>query len=337
MLGRIVFGALLLLPAVPMAQAASFDCTKARTPFAKAICNTPDLSKADETLAKALQTALGGLSAPARAEVSDAHDKWVKFANIACTSNAKPATRPYNADGISCLENLFSDRTEQLQNSKMLGGLRIYYVDRYAALRDPDAAETNTPVATKSVSTPRIDGTDAEAQAFNHFIETGTGKDIDPSIATSPKPEDGSEDDSAELLVSAVTPARITLTLQSYSYGHGAAHGMPGITYIHYLRGEKRRLTAGDVFTGKGWQQRLQELALAAVKKTEGEDLMLDDPSSINDLVVDPARWDFSADGLVLQFEPYEVAPYAAGAPTVVIPWPELQNLLAPGASALEG
>lgn len=335
MLARLVTALLLLLVCVAPSAAASFDCSKARTPFARAICTHPDLSRADETLAKAFETALGGLSAPAKAEVSAAQDHWVKFANLACTDDARPATRPYNQDGLSCLANLFADRTQQLQNSRMLGGLRIYYVDRYAALPDPDPVEDNVKVATKAVSTPRIDGADDEAAAFNRFIEAQTGKDIDPGIADNPKPDDGAEDDTDTLLVTAVTPARITMTLNTYMYGHGAAHGNYAISYIHFLRGKGRRLEAGDIFAAEGWQQKLQALALAAIKRTEGDALMLDDPASINDIVVDPARWDFSAAGLVLQFEPYEVAPYAAGAPTTTIAWSDLEGLLAPGARDL--
>ena len=89
MLGRILLGLVLVLLLAPVAQAASFDCGKARTPFAKAVCSTPDLSKADDTLASTFKSVLGGLSQPAAAEVSSAQDAWVKFANIACT----PTTR----------------------------------------------------------------------------------------------------------------------------------------------------------------------------------------------------------------------------------------------------
>jgi len=321
--------------AIPAAAAASFDCSKARTPFAKAVCDHPELSKADETLAKAFETALGGLSDTAKAAVTDAQGKWVKFANIACTDHAKPQTKPYDADGISCLTSLFGDRTTQLSNSKMIGGLRIYYDDRFAALPDPDPSNDGAKIATKLVSTPRIDGTDAEAVAFNDFIAHGTGKDIDTGIVDHPAAADATEDDDNTLVVTHVDPSRITMTLTGYSYGHGAAHGNYAITYIQYLRDKGRRLTADDVFAAKGWQQKLQALALEAAKTTEGDDLMLDDPSSINDLVIDPARWDFSRDGLVLQFEPYEIAAYAVGAPTVTILWSDLDGLLAKDASKL--
>lgn len=51
------------------AAAASFDCAKAGTPFEHAICDSPELSAADDRLAKTYQTAIGGLSENALAAV----------------------------------------------------------------------------------------------------------------------------------------------------------------------------------------------------------------------------------------------------------------------------
>lgn len=337
MFGKVILGLIVALLLVPAAQAASFDCGKARTPFAKAICTHPDLSKADDTLAATLKAALDGLSAPAAAEVSSAQEAWVKYANIACTKDAKLPATPYKGDDITCLSGLFSDRTDQLGKGATVGGLRFYYVDRYAALKDPQPPDFGGTVGLKQISTPRIDGTDAEAAAFNHFIETGTKDDLNPSIVTDLKPDDGSEDDTGVMLVTTVNPVRISMNVSFSSYGHGAAHPNYATTFVHYLRGENRRLLATDIFTGADWQTKFQAIALAAVTKSEGDDLMLDDPKSINDLVIDPARWDFSKDGLILQFEPYEVAAYAVGAPTVTIPWSDLDGLLGPKAKDFEG
>ena len=40
-----------------------------------------------------------------------------------------------------------------------------------------------------------------------------------------------------------------------------------------------------------------------------------------------PLRWDFSEEGLVIQFNIYEVTAYAMGAPTVTIPWGDLSAI----------
>ena len=106
-----------------------------RTPFAKAICGTPDLSKADDTLAATFKTVLEGHSAPAKAQLQAGQDGWVKYANLACTPDARLPKKAYDADGITCLKSLFSDRTTALGGNKVIGGLNIYNVDYYAALR----------------------------------------------------------------------------------------------------------------------------------------------------------------------------------------------------------
>jgi hypothetical protein len=41
--------------------------------------------------------------------------------------------------------------------------------------------------------------------------------------------------------------------------------------------------------------------------------------------------WNITADGLLITFNEYQVASYAAGAQTVVVPYTELQDILAPG------
>jgi uncharacterized protein len=330
--GFLALAAFILLVAIGALQpaaAASFDCSKARTPFAKAICGHAELSKADDEVAAAFRAALDGLSEPAKAEVTKAQDAWVKFANLACTKDGKLATRPYDDDQVQCLKSVFGDRTEQLANSKSFGDLRVYYLDRYAVLPDPDPVNDGTGVATKSVSMPRLDGADPEAAAFNHFIETQTSGDIDATLADHPAPDEGTEDDASSMIVSRVSDAFITLTVNIYGYGHGAAHGNYSTSYVHYLREPKRRLGAADVFGVAGWQDKLRAIALKSLKDELADDLMLDDPKSIDDLVIDPARWDFSPKGLIIQFEPYEVAPYAAGAPTITIAWAELSGLLA--------
>lgn len=344
MIGRWLFGmlaALLLLPvAVPlggvgMAQAASFDCTKAKTPFAKAVCGDPDLSKADDALAAAFAAAQQGLSPDAKAAVAKGQDGWVAYANRACTDDAKPATKPYDADGISCLSGLFTQRTDQLGQGKTIGVYRVYYLDSFGVLRDPDPLGCCSKVAQKTVSVPRLDSTDTFAGAFNRFVATRLKADIDPNMALHPR--DGSTDDWDALTVTSISPLRVGMQLTKDMFGHGAAHPVGSVTYIHYLPQKNRVLVAGDVFKGKAWQAHLQGLALTAVKAKLGDALLLDDPKSINPLVIDPARWDFSKDGLIVQFEVYEVAPYVQGPVDVTIPWSALQGDLAKGAEALGG
>ena len=52
----------LLLLASGAAHAASFDCSKAKTPQEKAICGSPELSVADEQMAAAYKALLAAMT-----------------------------------------------------------------------------------------------------------------------------------------------------------------------------------------------------------------------------------------------------------------------------------
>lgn len=87
----------LLFIASPVA-AASFDCAKAQSPFEKAICSSPEVSAQDETLAKAYQTALGGLSTDATSEIKLAQRAWLDYAEHSCSDDAQPIPGDYTDD-----------------------------------------------------------------------------------------------------------------------------------------------------------------------------------------------------------------------------------------------
>jgi hypothetical protein len=130
---------------------------------------------------------------------------------------------------------------------------------------------------------------------------------------------------------------RVSLKVSTYWFGHGAAHGDYSLSYLHYRLGSDAPLKAEDLFTGDSWQKTLADLSLAALKQTYNEDdLQLDNGTDIASIVIDPSRWSFANDaGLTIQFQPYEVAAYAMGAPTVVIPWDALSDILAEGADSV--
>jgi hypothetical protein len=95
-------------------------------------------------------------------------------------------------------------------------------------------------------------------------------------------------------------------------------------------------MTASDMFAGKGWQKALLDLSVSALEDEHGDMLMLDDPSYLADIVIDPTRWKLSdAYGLIIQFQPYEVAAYAYGAPTARVSWDALEDYLAESADKI--
>lgn len=324
---------LVLILGAPMspsvAQAASFDCAKAATPLEKLICSTPELSRNDEVLAKAYATALGGLSDEAKAVVQSSQRDWLAYAPLSCSPDAKPL-ESFDADQTACVNAAFLARIKDLENSRMKGGWRFFMTENFAVLDDPDT-EYWGGVASKHFAAPRIDDTVPEAAAFNAMMEAEAltlGKMFDAQGKLTDT--DVTSDTDVAVTVDSVTSNRIGLDVDSYWMGHGAAHGNYAITHLHYLIKEGRKLEAADLFAGDGWQAALGELVLAELDRTIDGGIWEESRATVPATAADPSRWDFGDNGLIVQFQPYEVTAYAFGAPTVMIGWDKLTEYLAP-------
>jgi uncharacterized protein len=327
---RSILALIALLFIASPAAAASFDCAKAQSPFEKAICSSPEVSAQDEILAKAYQTALGGLSADAANEIKSAQRAWLNYAEHSCSDDAQPIPGDYTDEQKQCLAATYRDRIRDLEASRMQGGYRFYPIDRYLVEKDTQALpEDFSKVADRQFQIVKIDGTDAVATAFNAAIDTIIAEtpDIFEPGTTTIAASDGTSDDDTSTKVSAVTNERISLQTNQYWYGHGAAHGNSFITNRHFLLNEKRLLEASDIFEGDGWQVRLGQLALEGIKATLGEDYFATSDDDVKAIAADPLRWDFSEEGLVIQFNIYEVTAYAMGAPTLTIPLADLSAI----------
>lgn len=328
MLMRVLGGLLVLLVGMSAAQAASFDCAKAATPFETAICADPELSAADDLLAVAYQTAIGGLSKAALAEVQKTQRAWLDYAQKSCTDDAQLPKGPYNEDQVACLKGAYSARMRRLEQSRMWDGLRFYGIESYGVIPDTTAEpDAFNKVATREAGAPRIDGTGEEAQAFADFVEANT-----PPLV---EDQDETSDVQRSSNVINVSASLISLEINDWWYGHGAAHGNYTITYAHFLRGEKRALVAEDIFEAEGWQGGVGDLAVAALQRSVDGGIWEDASEAAKAAAADPTRWSFSSEGLEITYQPYEVTAYAFGAPKITLSWTELTPYLKAGAMEL--
>ena len=337
-LSRVFLPAMMLALAAAPASAASFDCSKAATPFEHAICDIPELSVADDLLAKSFATATGGLTKDAVVLMRGDQRNWLDYAQRACTDDAEPLTRGrYDDNGGSCLVEKFNTRSRALEESRMIGGHRFYIQAVYGALPDPNEAgnpDSYWKVASHELVLPQLDADDPLAEAFNQYVAEVAVNQSD-IMSLSGSGDIGDLDPSADASVNITVKElggnnRITLTVESYWYGHGAAHGNWGISYQHYLTAEGRGLMASDMFAGDDWAGTLVEAAWAQLQAEHAEWLQVETAGDIAEIVVEPTRWDLSsAYGLIIQFQPYEVSAYAYGAPTVTIPWAKLDAIKA--------
>ncbi|MBJ3786696.1 DUF3298 domain-containing protein [Devosia sediminis] len=325
-------------------KAASFDCAKASTPFEQAICGDDDLSTADERLAKTYATAIGGLSEFALTEMRTSQRAWLDYAQRACTRDAEPmASGTYDEWGLRCLRDVFNGRSRALEMSRMIDGDRYYPLAQFSVQQDPDEADnpdSNWPVAQHELTMVQIDGEEPYARTFNQLVQE-EGALISTPFAAQGGPEtmtdDTSSDTSNSIAVERVAGRNlISLEVNTYWYGHGAAHGNYAIYYKHFLKEQERFLEAGDMFQGKGWQRALLGLVVEAAKAEHGDNLMLDDTTYIAESVIDPSRWNLSDPyGLVIQFQPYEISAYAYGAPTTRVTWEALAPYLTENADRI--
>ena len=127
-------------------------------------------------------------------------------------------------------------------------------------------------------------------------------------------------------------PPILSIVLDFSVYYAGAAHpGHYTITVVWDAE-RGRALTTRDVFrAGSDWEQVVSREAIPILERDLGE---MADPSWIQEgagpLVENFTRWALVDEGLALFFDPYQVAPYAAGPQAVTIPRAALADVAAP-------
>jgi hypothetical protein len=306
--------------AVP-AVAASFSCAANLTPFGRIICASPELSGLEEQATERFHAALAGLSPAAADVVNKGQAEWIVHLREACGDDKAIGQLPETPDETStgCFRRLLTSRLEVLAQNRVTAGYRIYTYDRYAVVRRENP-EWGPAMATHDLSVPQFDG---PGSTLNDMLVRRFSGDIDARL--------GSTDQDDTLVVKATTRGThaVTFEAEDYTYSYGA-HGGTLKTFAHYLVDEERFLGDDDIFAGPKWRKALpaivgRRLARAGYSMFDAKD------ADFAAAVVAPERWNPRPEGLVVQFEPYEVASYAEGLPAVTVPWSDLRGLIARG------
>lgn len=121
----------------------------------------------------------------------------------------------------------------------------------------------------------------------------------------------------------------VSLTFYDYSYT-GGAHGNTSSTTINYDLKNNRELKLADVFEpNANYLKAISDYAIADLKPRVGE--MSDDEWLSKGAAAEAENfqsWNLTNKGLMITFDQYQVAAYAAGPQTVVIPYAKLQTIL---------
>jgi uncharacterized protein len=298
------------------ANAASFDCKAAKSLRERAICADPELSQADDALARAYSAAQAEASPAYRTELRDAQRLWLRNLDRVCTTRQ---TDPKNTDLQGCLISAVRGRTEMLSKSVLKIGPYVFTQSWHERVA-PDPDNQNSPhwrFGTDETIWPRQESpTDAHASAFNAWVRQKLSLE-------NPGAMDPSLDQSASLVPQAANPTVITLQFDSFFYGHGAAHGNYAQTWLYWLVPQDRELRPDDIFAGQDWALPLARKVAAAFKAQTGEESWAKEEDMAK-MVTEPDRWTFTSDGMGFVFQPYDIAPYAAGLIEVKLAWSDV-------------
>jgi hypothetical protein len=144
---------------------------------------------------------------------------------------------------------------------------------------------------------------------------------------------DRESETSVQTELSLVTPRLWHASVTTNFMGLAAAHPFDTSSNKHFLVAHKRALTSADVFAKQGWPAELARLTLQAIKAQLSADVTDSDSLSLKELerlAQRPESWRFTARGLVVEFNVYEIASYASGPQEVTLAWSALEPLLNP-------
>lgn len=323
---------------ISIARAAGSDCSGAGSPFLIATCTDRTVSASYETLVKAYATALGGLSAPIVDQLKSTQGSWLDYAARVCGDNAEPLPGDFTLSESECLASTFEARVAALEASRMEGDYRFYPWERYLVEKAPPAGGVDIP-STKHFETVMIDGFGDVANAFNamsaqlrtHIALEETSDHLFVGSSEKLTPGNTDLDIDSSTTVETVTMDRISLITRDEIYLHGAPHPNLFLSHRHFLIHEGRLLTQSDIFSGADWQAVLGKFVVEKLKLELGDGYFASD-QDVTATAADPLHWDFSPEGLIVNFNPYEVASYATGFIAVTVPWSDLSSEMTKGA-----
>ncbi len=302
------------------ANAASFDCKAAKSVRERAICADPELSKADDALARAYNDAQSVAPEIYRTELRNQQRAWLRQLDLTCAGRSKDI-----ADiGLrNCLLSDYTERSETLQKSvRKIGAYTVLQYGKIDTVPDPDNQDTDYwRYATLEVLYPQIAGEDALARRFNAWVRQEFK--VDAGIS------DPGMDVWTSVEVTRASPSFVEVSVSNGFYGHGAAHPNHGSANIVWLPATGGRVKASDIFAAPGWQTKLADLVIAEFSRSHEGEKPWGERADLLKMVAEPQRWRITDKSFALLFDPYELASYAAGDIVVELAWKDIEKLLA--------
>jgi uncharacterized protein len=331
----------LLLLASGAAQAASFDCAKARTPQEKTICASPGLSQADDKMAAAYKDVLAAVPREITTKVREDQRLWLRWIAVECPADENAGESERRETLAECLLRNYQSRTEDLRHMILRKG-GVTFVSRSINLTWPDApgespgSEEIHGYGTMKATWPQSTNDTAEWKAWNNAVEAATQSlAAVPEGKSSPSGkwlEKWAADGDSEVgaTVGLVSEELVTASVGIEGMGHSAGHPSEDGFEFNWLLKEKRELLPEDVFQkDSGWQKTIEALCSKELQQPNAG-LYDDWEKALPKVVLDSRNWQLDGKGLTIYFPEYTVSPRVYPAGPVTIPWTTLKPFLQP-------
>ena len=344
--------AVLLGVAVPIAHAASFDCTKAQRPLEKLICGNPKLNAADERLGQTYRSGLQRLPAAGVGPLRADQVQWLAWMQEICHAPEPGATSSTPAaQTTDCMLKLYDQRARQLRGiATERDGVHLLLRTQYLAQPEEPVSVGTLPYpgfGTLQVSWPLALDDSPDWAAWNRATEAAAfamANDDAPvkgAVAKAPQwtaalAEGADTEISVHML--RMEHGQVTSAVAMNTMGHGAAHPGEAAATMTWLLQARRALRADDVFqAGEAWKKAVTQACWTAIQSGEQRTYLypqVKGPEDLQDVVSDVGNWTLEHDGLHISYPEYSLSPRMAMLPDTVISWTALQPVLAAGFTA---
>lgn len=184
-----------------------------------------------------------------------------------------------------------------------------------------------SPTYTITAHFPRVEG---EA-AFNALAATLVNDEIalfkEGILMMPPLPDGYGSTLDIGYSVTSAEPHALSLLLSIAGYADGAAHPYHYAQALNFDLVADHPLALADLFLpGADYLGRMAAYCLTELQTREFVDSLAGAAPTADNY----ARWNITPAGLLITFNEYQVAPYAAGAQTVTVPYDVVQDLIAP-------
>jgi hypothetical protein len=168
------------------------------------------------------------------------------------------------------------------------------------------------------------------AEAFAKYVAAADFGDEEEPTALKPAKlplatDSTMSDITTTISVKSLTADFAAFAVDIFSYSHGAAHGYYGVNYVNYYIPQRKVLTADNIFDSKYRAELLTIISQAATDQYSVVDTSVDASAieSFKNFYVEPGS-------ITFVYQPYEIAPFAAGIISVKVDTYLIYDYLSP-------